>query len=211
MNNQSFKNSQEWHLYRHIKVNEYLRDAEFSFETFSAVDLTIHAARNPTYYLLNIIFLNFLITLSSLAVFSMRCHLNPNRIQTECTLLLTSVTFKWATNRYLPTVSYMTQLDKYQMVCMLLLFGQIIWDAVISSMLSMDAKCVYPYSFYDLIAFGVFSLVFLVKTLAFLGWLMWHVFFKRSTLKREEIGYTLRMAVNRRRLSTRLNEMLHEI
>lgn len=47
------------------------------------------------------------------------------------TLLLTSVTFKWITNRSLPTVSYMTSLDKYS----------------ISSMLFICAQCIYFYFF----------------------------------------------------------------
>lgn len=119
-----------------------MRESVFSSETFPAIDLTIHAARRwvfykwitwylifnkkkfssrPTFYYLNAFFLIFLITVASLSIFSIRCHQNQNRIQTTCTLLLTSVTFKWITNRSPPTISYMTSLDKYSITCILLL------------------------------------------------------------------------------------------
>lgn len=100
MNHKCFKDSQEWRLYRHITVREYVRESVFSAEAFPALDLTINAARKPTFYYWNAFFLIFLITMASLSIFSIRCHLNANRIQTVCTLLLTSVTFKWITNRF---------------------------------------------------------------------------------------------------------------
>lgn len=99
VNHKCFKDSQEWRLYRHITVREYVRESVFSAEAFPALDFTINAARKPTFYYWNAFFLIFLITLASLSIFSIRCHLNANRIQTVCTLLLTSVTFKWITNR----------------------------------------------------------------------------------------------------------------
>ena len=103
-----FVDSQEWRLYKHVTVREYVRDSDFTDELYPAVDLTISAARRPTFYYWNAFFLIFLITLCSLTTFSIKCHHNYGRIQTTCTLLLTSVSFKWVINRSLPTVSYMT-------------------------------------------------------------------------------------------------------
>lgn len=93
-------------------MREYVRDSVFSAEAFPALDLTINAARKPTFYYWNAFFLIFLITLASLSIFSIRCHLNANRIQTVCTLLLTSVTFKWITNRYYFVLESIIQFKK---------------------------------------------------------------------------------------------------
>ena len=106
INIKCFADSQEWKLYEMVESREFFRKSVFSNETFSALDLTINAARRPSFYFWNAFFLIFLITLSSLSVFSIRCHMNHSRIQTTSTLLLTLVTFKWIiTNRSLPTVS----------------------------------------------------------------------------------------------------------
>lgn len=108
VNHKCFKDSQEWRLYRCITVREYVRESVFSAEAFPALDFTINAARKPTFYYWNAFFLIFLITMASLSIFSIRCHLNANRIQTVCTLLLTSVTFKWITNRYSNITSHIS-------------------------------------------------------------------------------------------------------
>ena len=72
---------------RHISVNEFLRESVFSRETFPALDLTINAARRPTFYYWNAFFLIFLITLTSLSIFSIKCHMNHSRIQTTSKFL----------------------------------------------------------------------------------------------------------------------------
>ena len=106
VNVKCFADSHEWQLYEMVESREFARDTVSSNETFSALDLTINAARRPSFYFWNAFFLIFLITLSSLSIFSIKCHINYSRIQTTSTLLLTLVTFKWIiTNRSLPTVS----------------------------------------------------------------------------------------------------------
>lgn len=208
VNNKSFKDSHEWRLYRHITTHEYLRDSEFSFETFPALDLTINAARKPTYYCWNIAFLIFLIALSSLSIFSIRCHLNASRLQIACTLLLTLVTFKWVINRTLPTVSYMTNLDKYQTVSMLLICGQIMWYAVISSVIHIDDKCVHPYALYDFVAFVFFCGLFLLINSVFVVWLVWQIMEHKARLKQQEIEYSIKIAGKR---PTSMKSMLNVI
>ena len=75
-------------------------------------NISLHFKR-PGYYISNAYFLIFLITISGLTIFSVDCNLPQNRLQTTYTILLTSVSFKWVINRSLPTVSYLTSLDKY--------------------------------------------------------------------------------------------------
>ena len=78
-------------------------DNPFADTTPKIVALT-YCCRKSGYYIFNAFFLIFLITVLSLVIFSIDCKLVQNRIQTTCTLLLTSVTFKWTVNRYLPCV-----------------------------------------------------------------------------------------------------------
>lgn len=75
--------------------------------------LFVFISNRPGYYISNAYFLIFLITISGLTIFSVDCTLPQNRLQTTYTILLTSVSFKWVINRSLPTVSYLTSLDKY--------------------------------------------------------------------------------------------------
>jgi hypothetical protein len=81
----------------------------------------IYCSRLSGFYIFNAFLLIFLITCSALTIFAIDCKLPQGRLQTTCTLLLTSVSLKWVTNRYLPTISYLTSLDKYSMVCIFFL------------------------------------------------------------------------------------------
>ena len=180
----------------------------FSRETFPAIDLTINAARRPTFYYWNAFFLIFLITISSLSIFSIRCHLVQHRIQNTCTLLLTSVTFKWITNRSLPTVSYMTSLDKYSLTCMLFLCITILWHSSISATMGVDQTCDYPISLYDHIAFVFFCFVFLLIHFVFIFWLVRIGYSKRRHLNKKELDYANATMGKR---STRLKSMLYGI
>lgn len=211
-----FLDNQEWHIYKHVKVKEFLRECVFSIETFPAIDITVSVARRPTYYYLNAFFLIFLITLSSLAVFSMSCNIPQNRLQTSCTLLLTSVTFKWVTNRSLPSVSYMTSLDKYSLGCILIICLQCIWHGVIGYLVHLfgklddnqKPKCSYPFSFYDIIAFLTACGLFLILNLLFLIFIIKIGCCKRRKLKKMETDYMNNLVGKR---VTRLKSMLNGI
>jgi hypothetical protein len=205
-----FLDHQEWHLYKHVRVKEFLRESVFSSETFPSIDLTICVARRPAFYYLNAFFLIFLITISSLAVFSVNCSLPQNRLQTSCTLLLTSVTFKWVTNRALPTVSYMTSLDKYSLGCIIIVCMQCIWHGVIGYLnhAQNEAKCVDPYSKFDFFAFIITCSLFLLLNFSFLIIFIRLGCCKRRQLNRLETDYINNLVGKR---VTRLKSMLHGI
>jgi hypothetical protein len=90
----------------------------------------MYPKRKPGFYISNAFFLIFLITVASLELFSIDCKLPQARLQSLYTLLLTSVSFKWVINRSLPTVSYLTSLDKYAIVCIFYLSLQAIWFSI---------------------------------------------------------------------------------
>ena len=123
-------------------------------------------------------------------------------------MLLTSVTFKWITNRSLPTVSYMTSLDKYSLTSILFLCAQCIWHSIISATMEIEQRCDYPFSFYDFIAFVLFCLMFLLLQLFFVFWLIKNGYSKRRMLNRQEIDYSNAVMGKR---SIRLKSMLYGI
>ena len=90
-------------------------------------------SRKPQYYFFNAYFLIFLITSCSLSIFSINHKLPQNRLATSFTILLSSVSFKWVINRSLPTISYMTSLDRYAMFSMIFIVACCIWHSIIGS------------------------------------------------------------------------------
>ena len=70
-------------------------------------------SRKPLYYLINCYSFNFLITILSLTLFVIDSKLAQNRISGTFTLILTSFSFKVVTSKSLPTISYLTSLDRY--------------------------------------------------------------------------------------------------
>jgi hypothetical protein len=77
-------------------------------------------SRKFGFYITNAYLLNFLITVISLTNFAIEIRRVQNRLSGTFTLILTSISFKWVTNRSLPTISYMTSMDRYQIVIKIL-------------------------------------------------------------------------------------------
>ena len=138
---------------------------------------------NKGYYIINCYSFNFLITALSLAIFAIETKLAQNRISGTFTLILTryfvislmldltmqimcllslslliSVSFKFVSNRSLPTISYMTSLDMYQIISIVYLASCCVWHSVISVVnKDMAVKTVIDRSV--LAAFALFFIV----------------------------------------------------
>ena len=145
-----FVDQQKWNLYKFVSVGHVAsydlpnpRDtlADRNYAIYQNKFTKIHpkfvamcfVARKPGYYFFNAYFIIFLITILSLTTFSIDCKYPQNRLQTSFTLVLTSASFKWVINRSLPTISYMTSLDKYAIVCIFYLCVICVWHATIGS------------------------------------------------------------------------------
>lgn len=114
----------------------------------------------------NAYFIIFLTTALSLTIFSINCK-NPHaRLQTNFTLVLTSASFKWVINRSLPTISYMTSLDKYAIVSIFFLCLLCIWHAIVGTFW-VEATAIKI----DIAMFAVFNLVFFIIHMVLLIWL----------------------------------------
>lgn len=94
------------------------------------------AARRSGYYYWNCFFLIFLLTSVVFTTFSIDVDKPFFRLPTTATLLLTSVTFRWVySGKCLPTVNYLTSLDKYALVSLTCIYLCLIWHGGISQVL----------------------------------------------------------------------------
>jgi hypothetical protein len=94
------------------------------------------AARKSGYYYWNCFFLTFLLTSVVFTTFSIDVDKPFFRLPTTSTLLLTSVTFRWVySGKCLPTVNYLTSLDKYALISLTCIYLCLIWHGGISQIL----------------------------------------------------------------------------
>lgn len=145
---------------------------------------TCYCSRKPGYYFFNAYLLIFLITITALTVFAMDCKLPQSRILTTYIILLTSVSFKWVINRFLPTVSYLTSLDIYSIVNIFFVCLLAVWHASIGSGL---INSVNPERA-DFFMFFVFCGILFLINLIFLAWLAF-IYTRISSLKKLEIEF----------------------
>lgn len=98
-------------------------------------------SRRPAYYLANFYSYNFLITILSLTLFVIDIKFVQSRLSSSFTLILTSFNFKVTTSRSLPTISYLTSLEKYQLINLVYLSLCCCWHSVCASLdMNLDEK-----------------------------------------------------------------------
>lgn len=95
---------------------------------------TCYCSRRPGYYIKNVYSFNFLITVLSLTLFVIDTKLAQNRISGTFTLILTSFSFKVVTSKTLPAISYLTSLDKYQIINIVYLTMCCVWHSICASL-----------------------------------------------------------------------------
>jgi len=91
-------------------------------------------SRNYNYYLTNVYSFNFLITILSLTLFVIDFEKAERRISGTFTLILTSFSFKIVNSKTLPTISYLTSLDKYQIANIVYLGICCVWHSILASL-----------------------------------------------------------------------------
>lgn len=102
-----------------------------------------------------------------------------SRISSSFTLILTSFSFKVVTSKSLPSVSYLTNLDKYQIINILFLALCCVWHT-----------CCFVFQLYylDMYALLVLSLVFMFIQL-FFTFVLFKTYKKVLILQRREIDF----------------------
>ncbi len=124
--------------------------------------------------------------MSALTIFSIKIKVTFHRLQVTYTLLLTSVSFKWVINRSLPTISYMTSLDRYAMFSMIFIVACCIWHSIIgSSILPGDLNSQMELDQWALIGFSaLFCLLHIIS-----GFWFYSAYKNVKRIKEAELKY----------------------
>ncbi|CAF1003742.1 unnamed protein product, partial [Brachionus calyciflorus] len=116
INTNDFQQQQEWNLYSHIETSKkYIYDI-WKKQERPCFTISSTISRRPGYFIYNAYMLIFLISALGFVPFSFQYSAPHFRIQTTCLLILSSINFRWIVTQKLPTVSYLTTLDKYAIV-----------------------------------------------------------------------------------------------
>ncbi|RNA23241.1 gamma aminobutyric acid receptor subunit [Brachionus plicatilis] len=160
INTNDFQQQQEWNLYPHIETSEKNIYDIWKQQERPCFTVSSTISRRPGYFIYNAYMLIFLISALGFVPFSFNHSFPHFRIQTTCLLILSSINFRWIVTQKLPTVSYLTTLDKYAIVALIFLVSLCAWHAVIGSVLfsSIDKEYVGGIDKYALFFIGTYFL-----------------------------------------------------
>ncbi|CAF1110731.1 unnamed protein product [Adineta steineri] len=132
----------------------------------------------------NAYFLIFLITSAALSTFSIPPSNSHGRLQITCTLLLTSVTFRWVVNKSLPTISYLTALDIYAIASIVALSSYL--TPIATNALHLSLYPEYSLCRLDRYGFYVLSFAFCLYQILILLWTFWTPYKRRRVMQRKD-------------------------
>ncbi len=180
INTNDFQQQQEWNLYSHIEQSEKVVHDEWNDNDRPCITFSSTISRRPGYFLYNAYMLIFLISVLGFVPFSFSYTTPHFRIQTTCLLILSSINFRWIVTQKLPTVSYLTTLDKYAIGALIFLVSLCAWHAIIgSNVISTTSPTPSQIDQYALMAIGA---------LYFLFHLIYIVYFIVKYLRYSKIG-----------------------
>ncbi|UJR38751.1 hypothetical protein I4U23_031416 [Adineta vaga] len=219
VNREAFVDQQEWCLYEHIDTEQrFIKEFHFQNDgdeddddddeqltnlntedrKRSVLTVTCHVARQSQYFFWNGFCLILLITLVSFCAFGLPLQYVVSRLQVSCTLLLTSISFRWTVNRSLPTISYLTLLDIYGILCIFNLILHAIWHSIISVIIyeqTPDFRVPKDswIAYIDRAALGFFFSLFLIFHLIMIIWFCRVPFKHRKEMEQKDDEYRTRI------------------
>ncbi|CAF2075405.1 unnamed protein product [Rotaria magnacalcarata] len=186
INRKVFIDQQEWSLFEHVGTKQrYLKEFLFQggVEEYNDEDDYGNTDNNN----------NNNNKERNRSILTVTCHA-ANRLQISCTLLLTSITFRWTVNQSLPTISYLTTMDKYAIMCLFILVILSIWHAIIGGLIfrytsdfhKTSITCFINFDRYDLY---VSLIIYILIHGILLIWLFCVPLKRRRQLKQKYIQY----------------------
>ncbi|XP_036361945.1 cys-loop ligand-gated ion channel-like isoform X2 [Octopus sinensis] len=189
VNRQSFVDEQEWHLYMHTETEkkELAIDQADATVRRSALSVKCRAARRPGYFVWNIFMVTFLICSLAFTTFSVDKKYPQNRLQLSFTLVLTAVAFKSVVNQSLPRISYLTYMDKYLLISMVMLSTVCAWHGLVT-LLDHDKENADRV---EIIILSVLSIVYISYNVGFVIIIHMYPCHKRRTMQQKDKEYKL--------------------
>lgn len=200
----SFRDQQKFKLYKMVRTSQTasydmsnnslnVRNKSDSytkrFPKRSKFVASCFCSRNPGYYITNVFSFNFLIAFLSLTLFVIDVESAAKRITGTFKLILTLFTFKIVTSKALPTISYLTSLDKYQLINIVYLAMCCVWH---STLIALNVDNVSKNQL-DKIAVGAL-IGFLFSVQVTFGYMFFKSYQKTKILENEEISFVKRIS-----------------
>lgn len=175
-----------WVLHDLIRTNKEIIEREYSFGKYEhpAIKIQCQAFRQAGYFYWNALLPIVLITFAALGPFVIDYKLPQSRLPSTATMLLSSVSFKAVVTRLLPTVSYLTSLDKYALGSIVIITLMLIYHALLGAFSAILGETI-SYAL-DKFAFLVFFTLVVGKQVVYAIWLV-SVNSYREKLKNESL------------------------
>ena len=160
LSNKNFLGKDEWNLLDHVITKGATSSedsSKVSLISYSTFGFEFHIRRRYSYYLTNIVFMMFLISLLSFTTFFIDPDSTGDRLSVILTLLLTAVTFKFVVSQSLPPVSYLTVLDWYVLTSVIFIFAVALENSIVSKIKTVDGR-----KLFDNLSCGIASLSFVL-------------------------------------------------
>ncbi|PIK52444.1 putative gamma-aminobutyric acid receptor subunit gamma-2 isoform X2 [Apostichopus japonicus] len=143
----TFTGHHEWTLHKHVLAHavEEDRAKTGSHRQYPIYHISTHVQRQSMYYLWNIALVIFLILGLSFTSFSVEASAPADRLSVTVTLLLTAVAFKFVVSSNLPTISYLTLLDKYVLWSLVFQCLMVVQNAVAVVFYKHDMSDIFDY------------------------------------------------------------------
>lgn len=117
------EHANELFAWRFLDMAAYvLSKPTLSGSTFHNANITVFIARNSSYYFFKIISVQALVCLWNYSVFWIPAEDIEARSNTTLTLFLASVAFMFVANDSVPKLGYLTSMDKFSVMCFIMLF-----------------------------------------------------------------------------------------
>ena len=172
----NFTARQEWDLQQHVLVESTrnIPEEASSPNIFPLYKVRLHVKRQYGFYIYNVALIMCLITALTFTSFAVDVDSIGDRVQITLTLLLTSVAFKYYVQQFVPTVSYLTLMDKYILSCMVFQFSMAAVHNSVAGLIKNKNSLNYfewacfgsgVFAFVVIhIVFGIYSVKYVMKT-----------------------------------------------
>ncbi|XP_019617103.1 PREDICTED: acetylcholine receptor subunit beta-like 1 [Branchiostoma belcheri] len=164
INDEDFADADQWNVSEYLDCRHGTKGNSQSktFSEYPVYNITAHVQRKSAFYNWNTVLILFLIMALSFTVFFIPVEDYKDRLGVIFTLLLTTVAFKLVVSQYLPTVSYLTLLDKYVLACIIFQ-----WVVAVQSTVASVIRDKNSARLFDWVSAGVLVVVVLLAHLFF--------------------------------------------
>ena len=174
-----------WRMHNVMLTQKIVIPREYSHTLleYPGIKVSAKVFRLPRFFYWNALLPILLVTLASLAPFVVDIKIPQSRLPSTCTLMLTSVSLRWTIGRLLPTVSYLTSLDKYSLCSMLIITMELLYHAIMGAIFpKLKEKNAYNI---DKGFFIFFCILILLKQVLFIIWYI-RIKKKRKKIRKEK-------------------------